>query len=172
MPDAANFRYDHPRGPIYGWFSERGLRWLQLPTADNLAPRPPLLHSSVNDVRVWDLHAALDRYFAGIRQDFAGVPLDLEQGTPFQRSVWLAARDTPWGASSTYGALAHRLNNPGAARAVGQALGANPVPILVPCHRFLASDGRLGGFSCGLAWKQLLLKTENIPLRHPEPDDK
>ncbi len=162
MPDAANFRFDHSLGPIYGWFSERGLRWLKLPNPAHQAPRLPLLHSSVNDMRVWTLHAALERYFAGIRQDFQEVPLDLQQGTPFQHSVWLTARDTVWGCASSYGALARQLGNPNASRAVGQALGANPVPILVPCHRFLAHDGRLGGFSCGLEWKRLLLDTEII----------
>lgn len=161
---AANFAYDHPRGALYGWFSEKGLSALRLPTAGAHPGRMTVLHSSTNDLRVWALNAALERYFSGLREDFSSVPIDLESGTPFQRSVWEAARAVPWGQAETYGLLARRIGNPRAARAVGQALGANPIPILVPCHRFIASDGRLGGFGCGLDWKRELLRVEGQPV--------
>lgn len=82
-------------------------------------------------------------------------------GTAFQKSVWKALLDVPSGKVVSYADLARRLRKPNAARAVGNALGANPVPILVPCHRVIASGGRLGGFSAGLEIKKRLLKEEN-----------
>jgi len=87
-------------------------------------------------------------------------PLDLSGGTAFQRQVWNQLRKLRSGETSSYGELARRIGKPGAARAVGGACGANPVPVLVPCHRVLASDGGLGGFSGGLKWKRLLLARE------------
>lgn len=158
--DAANFVYYHPKGAMYGWFSDKGLRFLELPVPNQR--KLPLLHSFVNDHRVWILHEALERYFAGIREDFERVPLDFTGATPFQEKVWRAARNVSWGTVSTYGALAKMLEKPNAARAVGNALGANPLPILVPCHRFLRTDGQLGGFSSGLEWKKELLRVEGI----------
>ena len=86
----------------------------------------------------------LREYFAGERRDFA-LPLRLS-GTAFQRGVWEALRGIPYGQTRSYGALARELGRPGAARAVGQANAHNPVPIVVPCHRVLASDGGLGGY--------------------------
>jgi methylated-DNA-[protein]-cysteine S-methyltransferase len=158
--DAANFVFDHPLGPIYGWFSPEGLRALKLPPEKPRRARMNVLHSSANDARVWALQTALERYFAGVRQDFAEVPLDLSDGTEFQRAVWEGARAFGWGDRSTYGGLAAHIGKPKAARAVGQALGRNPVPIIVPCHRFLAAGGKLGGFSAGLHWKRELLRVE------------
>jgi len=122
----------------------------------------PLLHSFVNDHRVWVLNEALERYFAGIHEHFEQIPVDFGDATPFQKLVWTAARATRWGTISTYGDLARSIGNPRAARAVGNALAANPLPIIVPCHRFLRTDGTLGGFSAGTDWKQELLKVENI----------
>lgn len=109
------------------------------------------------------LARSLEAYFAGERVDFGGIPLDLD-GTPFQCAVWEGARTIPWGATETYAGLAVRIGRPKAQRAVGQALGANPVPILVPCHRVLAAKNRLGGFSAGLHWKRALLILEGHAL--------
>lgn len=162
MADPAGFRLDLPRGPIYGWFSRAGLYALRLPTAQNRFERISVLHSSVNDHRVWALHDALEAYFAGVRTDFADIPLDLSKGTAFQQAVWNAARGIPWGTQISYGELARRIDKPRAARAVGQALGANPVPLVVPCHRILAGNGGLGGFGCGLDWKRDLLAIEGM----------
>jgi len=100
---------------------------------------------------------ALAAYARGALLDL-DVPLDLG-GTPFQRAVWDALRRIPRGATRTYAELACELGRPGGARAVGAAAGANPVPVLVPCHRLLAADG-LGGFSGGLAAKRALLALE------------
>ena len=90
-----------------------------------------------------------------------GIPLDLSQGTDFQQAVWHTTATIPWGATASYGDIAHALGKSGhAARAVGQALGRNPVPVLIPCHRVLAAGGALGGFGAGLNWKKFLLTLE------------
>ena len=86
-------------------------------------------------------------------------PLDLE-GSDFQKSVWAVMRALRPGQTLSYGEVAEKLGKPGAARAVGAACGANPIPVLIPCHRILAAHGKLGGFSGGLDWKQKLLTTE------------
>ena len=164
MMDAANFVFDHARGPVYGWFSSEGLRALVLPAGTSRSHRLNVLHDSVNDRRGQALHAALGRFFAGVRETFADVALDLEGATPFRRLVWETARAVPWGSTESYGDLAHRIGKPKAARAVGQALGANPIPIVIPCHRFIAGDGSLGGFGAGLEWKRELLRLEGVAL--------
>lgn len=83
-----------------------------------------------------------------------------EQATPFQRAVWEALLRIPVGETRTYGQLAAAIGRPKAARAVGQACGANPIPVLIPCHRVVAGSGGLGGFSGGLEWKRRLLAVE------------
>jgi O-6-methylguanine DNA methyltransferase len=88
------------------------------------------------------------------------VPLDFSSGTEFQRAVWNAMRNIPHGQTRPYGWLAERMQRPRAARAVGAACGANPLPVVVPCHRVVAGDGSLGGFSGGLNWKRRLLALE------------
>lgn len=99
------------------------------------------------------------RYFKGEKEDFASLPLDFISGTPFQRKVWLEARKIPYGKTGTYKSLAGNLNHRGY-RSVGQALSRNPLLIVIPCHRVLASDGSLGGFSAGLELKKFLLRLE------------
>ena len=98
-------------------------------------------------------------YFAGQLRAF-DVPLDLSAGTPFQQSVWAALLNIPSGQSQSYGDLARHLNNPKAVRAVGAAVGRNPVGIIVPCHRILGAGGQLTGYAGGLWRKQALLKLE------------
>ena len=161
MPDPTNFCYEHPWGPIYGWFSVRGLYRLELPRQDMPRERRSLLHSSVNDGRVWVLNAALERYFSGQSEAFGDIVLDIEDATHFQQEVWETARSICWGQTSTYGTLAEAMGKPkSAARAVGHALGQNRIAILIPCHRFLASNGKLCGFAAGLEWKQELIRLE------------
>lgn len=89
-------------------------------------------------------------------------PLDLSRGTKFQQSVWAALRRIKLGQTQSYGEIAAAIGNPKAVRAVGGACGANPIPLLVPCHRVLAANHKIGGFSGGLAWKRRLLAIENI----------
>jgi AraC family transcriptional regulator of adaptative response/methylated-DNA-[protein]-cysteine methyltransferase len=86
----------------------------------------------------------------------------LAVGTPFQQKIWRALLNIPAGKTETYGSLAVKAGAPNAARAVGNALGANPVPFFIPCHRVLAAHGKLGGFSGGLALKRQLLAAEGL----------
>jgi O-6-methylguanine DNA methyltransferase len=106
--------------------------------------------------------AELSEYFAGTRHDFT-LSLDF-QGSPFHRRVWLALTQIPYGHTVSYGHLARTLGAPKAARAVGAACGANPVPIIAPCHRVLGSDGSLHGFGGGLPMKAWLLRHEGVLL--------
>ena len=130
-------------------------------TAVNLLVEVPSSGLSTGDPEHPHLRAAVEQlraYFAGTPCRFT-VPL-APAGTPFQRRVWDAAAQIPHGQTRSYWWVAVRMGDPFAARAVGGALGANPVPILVPCHRVLRKDGHLGGFSAGLAWKRMLLDLE------------
>ncbi len=98
-------------------------------------------------------------YFEGTRREFS-LPMDWSAGTPFQRKVWKAITRIPYGRVRSYQWVATRVGGKQYARAVGMALGANPIPVVVPCHRIIAHDGSLGGFSCGLPVKRRLLKLE------------
>ena len=111
--------------------------------------------------RILDTTATqLGEYFAGKRRTFT-VPLDL-QGTPFQLKTWRTLQRIPFGKAVSYGEEARMLGNPKAARAVGSANGRNPIPIIVPCHRVVAADGTLGGYSAGLPMKRKLLALEGV----------
>ncbi|MEW6516109.1 MAG: methylated-DNA--[protein]-cysteine S-methyltransferase [candidate division FCPU426 bacterium] len=148
-----------------------GLRYLILPKADKdqafqalaqeagevkLAPEP-------KDPELKRLALRLREYFQGraVAWDFK---LDFYTATPFQRQVWGVARTIPYGRTETYGWVAGMLGDPDARRAVGQALHANPLPLLVPCHRVTAARGKLGGFSGGAELKSRLLQLERAIL--------
>jgi methylated-DNA-[protein]-cysteine S-methyltransferase len=103
----------------------------------------------------------LEEYFAGQRMAF-DIPLDLSAGTAFQQSVWQALLSIGCGQHSSYGAIAQRIGNPAAVRAVGAAVGRNPVGIIVPCHRVLGADGSLTGYAGGLERKTALLQLEGV----------
>lgn len=107
----------------------------------------------------------LEEYFAGTRTTF-DLPLKAE-GTAFQQSIWKALQDIPHGQTTSYGELGSAVGKPGSARAVGGAVGANPLPIVIPCHRVLASDRRITGYSGGegIPTKEKLLDLENISYR-------
>jgi methylated-DNA-[protein]-cysteine S-methyltransferase len=105
----------------------------------------------------------MQRYFAGERVTVSkGLPFDLSFGTSFQQSVWQALLHIPRGGSTSYGAIAHSISNPAAVRAVGAAIGRNPISILVPCHRVLGKDGSLTGYAGGLERKVALLRIEGV----------
>ncbi len=104
----------------------------------------------------------LREYLAGERRQF-GCPLDL-RGTEFQRQVWQAVRAIPYGQTRSYGDVAQAIGRPQAVRAVGAANRANPVPIIVPCHRVVGADGSLTGYGGGLALKERLLRLEGALL--------
>lgn len=107
------------------------------------------------------LRQLLTRYFDGEPVDFP-VPVDLSAMTPFTRRVLEETRKVPYGKVAHYGSIAARLGVPAGARAVGQALGRNPIPLVIPCHRIVAADGSLGGFSMGLDIKARLLSIEGV----------
>lgn len=106
---------------------------------------------------------ALGAYFAGEHDALAELDVDFGTRGQFTVAVLEALRNIPAGTTTTYGALAQLAGRPGAARAVGQAVGSNPVPVIVPCHRVIASNGSLGGFSAGLYRKRALLDHEGVP---------
>lgn len=116
----------------------------------------------IDDRRCEHVRRQLAAYLEGARTtfDLALAPA----GTPFQQRVWKGLTDIPYGRVISYGELARRIGMPGAARAVGQANGANPIPIVIPCHRVIAANGKIGGFSSGLAIKRQLLAHECVEL--------
>ena len=150
-----------------GWVgvlaSAKGLLGTTLPQRSEQEARQ-LLNDGVNSA-TWspylfdDLVERLKAYFSGRRRTFPDE-LDLSRATPFQRKVWETTRLIPYGETRSYFWVAEQIKKPGAGRAVGQALGSNPLPVIIPCHRVVASDGRLGGFSGGLEVKEHLLWLE------------
>lgn len=113
-----------------------------------------------SDSRFDDLADRFRDYFRGGRQTFPD-DLDLSSGTAFQQAVWRTARSIPYGETRSYGWIAAVIGRPRAARAVGQAMGSNPLAIIIPCHRVVAGDGGLGGFGGGLDMKRRLLLMES-----------
>ena len=103
--------------------------------------------------------AWLDRYFAGDRPDPRELPL-APAGTAFQKQVWDRLLAVPWGSTNTYGGIGRALGNPRACQAVGQAVGRNPIAIIIPCHRIIGADGSLTGYAGGLEMKRWLLNHE------------
>lgn len=116
---------------------------------------PPAIAAIIERIR---------RHFEGEAEDFRDIDVDLDGVGPFAREVYEAARAIPAGRTMTYGEIAEALARPGAARAVGQALGKNPIPLIIPCHRVLAAGGKPGGFSApgGLATKSRMLAAEGV----------
>jgi methylated-DNA-[protein]-cysteine S-methyltransferase len=105
----------------------------------------------------------LDDYFSGKRNSF-DMPLELK-GTDFQKSVWEAVNQIPFGQTTTYMKLSQKLGNVAAIRAVGAAIGANPILVIVPCHRIIGTNGQLTGYAGGLERKQALLELEGFPVQ-------
>lgn len=121
----------------------------------------PLSTNGINLVFLSDLPERLKRYFNGEQVDFYDS-LDLSGFSKFQQEVWNEVRNIPYGKTRSYKWIAERIGQPQAVRAVGQALGRNPVPIVIPCHRVIRSDGNMGGFRGGLSMKKLLLHMEEL----------
>lgn len=150
-----------------GWLglagTELGLRRATLPCASEQQAIQSIvnLEDDMRDDSTFALaQNLLMRYFAGEQVDFP-LPLDLSCYTGFQVKVWELAKTIPYGECRTYAWIAEQIGDRGAARAVGNALGANPMPVIIPCHRVIRSDGKLGGFAAGLEWKIRLLELEN-----------
>ncbi len=158
-------------------WSDRGVTRLQLPershsdTERRLRGRSAHGGAGLPPSAVRATIGLLERYFAGEPVDLSKVALDLSGVSPFHRKIYDAARALAWGKTATYGELAQRAGARDAARAVGQAMGKNPVPIIIPCHRVLAAGGKIGGFSAhgGTSTKQRLLALEGVHLAHGTP---
>ncbi len=155
----------------WGWVgvaaTGQGVRAVVLPKASRRAVERDLRGVSSNGTNgVAPLHLkaareAITAYLEGKARSF-DVPLDLDGHPSFRMKVWEVLRTIPYGRARSYGWVARKVGKPRAARAVGAACGANPVPLLVPCHRVVAGDGSLGGFSGGLSNKKRLLKLEGV----------
>jgi methylated-DNA-[protein]-cysteine S-methyltransferase len=170
--------FDTALGPCGIAWSERGVVRLQLPDADRAATEKGLRRQArLASPPAWASQAivALRRYLAGEQVDFRSVTLDLADVGEFRLAVYEAARAVGWSETTSYGELARRIGFPWGARAVGQALARNPIPIIVPCHRILTHDHRVGGFSAygGTLTKQRLLALEGVrvgtPMAAPPP---
>jgi methylated-DNA-[protein]-cysteine S-methyltransferase len=134
-------------------WTERGVVGVQLPEENSQATRARLQRRyphATEQMPSADVAGAIDRIAALLRgepADLTGVALDMDSVTPFERAVYRTARDIPPGSTLTYGEIARHIGQPGAARDVGVALARNPFAIVVPCHRVVAANGKLGGFS-------------------------
>jgi methylated-DNA-[protein]-cysteine S-methyltransferase len=152
---------ESPIGPLLLAADEAGLREILFVNGR----RPAKSESSWKEDRT--LHSEtirqLHAYFAGELENF-DLPLAPE-GTPFQLGVWRRLCDIPYGETISYGELAGRIGNPKASRAVGLANGSNPIPIVIPCHRVIGSNGKLTGYGGGLPIKEKLLALERRQLR-------
>ena len=159
--------HDTPLGPIGLSATSHGLSSLMLRvSSEGFHDYLQNNHGQVpiEDPRPFDrIRLFLDRYFGGKQIAFEG-PFDLLAGTPFQRRVWATLLTIPYGQVRSYRWLAETVGHPGAYRAVGAANGANPVAVLVPCHRVINHNGGLGGYSGGLDIKRWLLALEGVPL--------
>ena len=158
-PQAVTCSYPSPLGLMALLATDAALlgAWFEgqqhFPVLDTFQKRPShvlleLARSQLND------------YFSKRRTAFT-LPLDLAGGTPFQQSVWQGLRAIPTGTTSTYGEIAQAIGNPAAVRAVGGAIGRNPLSIIVPCHRVIGSNGQLTGYAGGLPRKIALLQLES-----------
>ena len=146
------------RGLLSLAFEADDLEGLLRSVAAKVSPAIVHLPSAIGEVRSW-----LDGYFRG--RPAPGLRLDRSLITPFQERVLDAASSIPMGEMRTYGQVAAMAGNPRAARAAGRALGANPIPVVLPCHRVVAADGRLHGYAGGLDRKRFLLDHERAAAR-------
>lgn len=153
-------------------WSDQGLTRFQLPEVDRSATEKRLetvatsCGSEVPPQSIEQVIADVQRYMAGDRVDFTSIALDLAGVAPFYCQVYAAAQRVGWGETVTYGELARQAGAPGAARGVGQALSRNPIAVIIPCHRILASGNKVGGFSAfgGTVSKERLLGLEGVRL--------
>jgi O-6-methylguanine DNA methyltransferase len=149
-------------GNFTAGYTDRGLAALNFPPESASKPCATRAEAGTpTEIRRW--HALTTK---AVQAALAGKPLsplpplDLTIGTPFQQSVWRALQEIAAGKTKSYGEIAAAVGRPKASRAVGAACGANPIPVLIPCHRVLAAGGGLGGFTAGLDWKRRLLSAE------------
>ena len=155
---------DTPVGRVRLASTERGLAYLELPHASGRGfagwQRRHAPQAAIQEAYAPNRAAAAQvlAYLSGKRSAF-DLPLDL-RATEFQHAVYRELREIPYGETRSYGDVARRIGSPRALRAVGAASGANPLPLVIPCHRVIAADGRLGGYGGGAALKRRLLAME------------
>ena len=157
MPPGLAWTYcDSPVGPLLLAGDDEALHFVSFPDGDRpVSPAPSWREDAAPFAAVV---RQLDAYFAGTLTAFQ-LPLTFH-GTPFQKRVWETLLTIPYGETRSYGWMAQAIGKPTASRAVGAANGANPIPIIVPCHRVIGADGSLTGFGGGIATKQFLLNLE------------
>ncbi len=150
-------------GEFLAYYSEKGLAGLSFPKSGQTTGPGAGIIPVPRNVREWHRTTtqALKRVLAG-GQPKELPPFDWTDGTGFQQKVWRAMSKITSGKTLSYGEIASAIGKPNASRAVGGACGANPIPVLVPCHRVLAANKKIGGFSGGLHWKRLLLEREGV----------
>jgi methylated-DNA-[protein]-cysteine S-methyltransferase len=146
-----------PSGLVGAWFDNQ--RHLPATLAAQLAGQNALWPEQASNPILQEAAKQLTAYFAGQISSF-DLPLDLSNGSTFQQAVWQALLDIPRGSTTSYGTLSHRIGRPSAVRAVGGAIGRNPLSIIVPCHRVIGSSGSLTGYAGGLDRKTALLQLE------------
>lgn len=153
-------KLDYQGNPIYIAATENGLCYVgsQEEDFDSLVKRFPSGEFEENSKALKSYKEELAEYLEGKRNTFS-VPTDVK-GTPFQEAVWTALREIPYGQTCTYSEVAEQIGRPAAVRAVGTAIGANPVLITVPCHRVIGKNGAITGYRGGVAMKQQLLDLE------------
>src|SRR5690348_16337541 len=162
--------FPSPLGSVLVAASERGITWMGFGDSDEDALAEIRIDFPMAELTRDGRGSELRRYgdaiaaFLERRFSFPTLPLDLI-GTPFQRRVWDELCEIPHGTTRSYGEIARRVGRPDAPRAVGAAVGANPVSILVPCHRAVAADGSLHNYRYGIERKRALLDIEGVPLR-------
>jgi methylated-DNA-[protein]-cysteine S-methyltransferase len=154
---------DSPLGPIMLAASDEGLQGAWFVHGQRHMPDSSNWPVSKHSALLRQAGEELKRYFAGEPVAF-DVPLDLDSGTAFQQTVWRALLQIPRGTTTSYGVLSARIGHPAAVRALGGAVGHNPLSIIVPCHRVIGADGSLTGYAGGLERKVALLKLEGAPL--------
>ena len=163
-PKLAYCYIESPVGNLLAAREEETLHYLSFPSGKTTI-KPA--ESWIKDSSGFEhLRSQLTAYFNGDLQSF-DLRLQLN-GTEFQKTVWRALQEIPFGQTMSYGALAKRVGNPKASRAVGAANGANPIPIIIPCHRVIGSNKSLTGFGGGLATKEFLLKHEGVLTDQPK----
>jgi methylated-DNA-[protein]-cysteine S-methyltransferase len=150
-----------PKGLACVGFDDQDRAALEERFAESLSPRVVASARATDDVRT-----QLDEYFGGARRRFE-LTVDHRLMSPFVREVMAETAKVPYGEVSTYGAVAAGIRHPDAARAVGAALGSNPVPIVLPCHRIVGASGKLTGYAGGLHRKEFLLRLEGDPALFP-----
>lgn len=161
-------RFQSPLGTIIIAATAKGLAGLWFEGQRHLPPElvdPSVWPSDPDHPVLKEVMQQLSAYFAGQRSRF-DVPLDLAHGTAFQQSVWQALLAIPQGGTASYSEVGRRIGKPAAVRAVGAAVGRNPVSIIVPCHRVMGANGALTGYAGGLDRKTALLKLEGVLQEH------